>query len=105
MIVERRHYQSVNAASSSNSDYVIPDGNSFTLRELGGDAAFESTSYIQVIWDPAGENKILLSTAGSAVQNSNYQITGDGTKVLRIRLVNNNALTARQLGGYFIGLE
>ncbi len=105
MIVERRHYQSVNASSASNSDYVLPEGSSFTLREIGGDGAFESTSYVQIIWDPAGENKILLSTAGSAVESSNYQIIGDGQKILRIRLVNNNALASRQLGGYFIGLD
>lgn len=104
MIVEQRHYQSVGASSSSNLDYVVPDGDSLTIKEMGGDGVFEANSYVQLIWDPAGENKILLSTAGSAVQSSNYQVTGNGTKVLRIRLVNNNALEARQLGGYFIGL-
>lgn len=103
--IEERKYQSVNADTSVNHDYVIPIGEILRLSEMGASSTTGTTTLVQIIWDPAGENQIILAEYGSTVQKTGLQFTGDGEKVLRIRLTNNGLVNSEIMGGYFIGMQ
>lgn len=104
MIKEVRYYTNVSAASSSNSDYTIPNGKIFEFTHLGTDTNPTGTSAVEIIWDPSGDNEKIIYSVTSTVQSCTKQFTGDGTKVLRIKLTNNDSVS-RTFGGFFIGHE
>ena len=103
--IEIREYHSVASLTTANYDYVVPDGAAITLSTLGGSSpTANSFSYMAIIWDPVGANQILFSTYSAGFQQSSMSFAGDGTKVMRIQLVNNDPVSARILGGYYAGL-
>lgn len=101
--IERRYYQSVNLSSSLNDDYVIPADMILDLRQVGGNASALNTTEVAIIWDPTGTNEYLLTTHGDANQEISRSLTGDGSKVLRIRLTNDQ-LTGDRMGGFWKGV-
>lgn len=101
--VEKREYHSVPASESLGYDYVVPDGKILYLETLGANSASGTNTSVQVIWDPDGENDILMVDYNSIVQQTSVQLLGDGVKVLRILLINNNANADETMGGYFLG--
>jgi len=103
VVVDQRLYQEVAASTTVTQDYVVPNGSVMTLMEIGGSASPPALdTHIEIIWDPAGTNKLLIATYSDAVQMTLQQFTGNGTKVMRIKLVNTD-LTAKFLGAYFVG--
>lgn len=103
-MIEQRFYKSVSANTVDTQDYVVTDTFTFTMKEIGGNSAKEPTCRVEVIWDPAGANQLLMATTGDTVQSSNLTFLGNGTKVLRIRLVNDDSV-ARTMGAYYLGEE
>lgn len=101
--IERRFYKMMSAASSENDDYVIASGVILDIREVGGNAAAVASTEVSIIWDPAGANEILMSTHGDALQSIQKSVTGDGSKILRIRLVNDQ-LSSDTLGAFWRGV-
>jgi hypothetical protein len=101
-IIEHRYYVQVPAFGAVQSDYVVPDGKTLTLFELGANGVPALNAQAVVTLDPAGVNKILLATAGDTTQRSQYQLIGDGVKAVRITL-NNNSAQALTFGAYLLG--
>lgn len=99
---EQRNYRSVSGVSSNNLDYVPANGETVYLSEIGGNASGTGGTSIQVIWDPNGANEIIFVTRGDSIQKTFKQFTGDGSKILRVRLINND-ITSAVIGGYVIG--
>jgi len=103
--IEKRFYKSFSALSTQDSDYVVPNGKTLNVLEIGGNAAQKPTTTVVITWDPGGaQEQILFSTVGDASQNINMDFIGDGTRKMRISL-NNQDTVAQILGGYYLGIE
>lgn len=101
--VERLFYRSVSAASSQNDDYVVPSGKTLNLTQVGGNASAVPSTEVAIIWDPAGANELIYMTHGDGIVNiASKNLAGNGTKVLRIRLINDQ-LSSDSLGGFWKG--
>lgn len=101
--VDQRFYKEVAASTTLTQDFIVPNGAVLALSEIGGTASPAAVdTHFEIVWDPAGANTILLATYANSVQSSLLQFTGDGVKVMRIKLVNTD-LHSKFLGGYFVG--
>lgn len=102
---EHRQYKSVSALTTDNTDYTVPDGTTFIVTSLGGNSpTAASLTNMQIIWDPAGANQMLFGTYSAGFQCFlNLTFVGDGSKVMRIKLVNND-VSARIIGGFIAGV-
>lgn len=99
---ENRFYKLVNLLTTDQQDYIIPNGKIFLLEELGLNCNGNFNTRVDIVWDPNGINLILLSSTGNSTQKSQTQLIGDGSKILRIILTNNDSVN-RILGGYNLG--
>ena len=99
---EHRQYQSVAGSSTVTVDFTPADGQVINLSEIGASAADESSSRSELLWDATGTPEIIVSTVREVVQRTNKQIIGNGSKILRIKLIN-NGLTSKTLGAYALG--
>lgn len=99
---EHRNYESVPLSTTVNSDYVPSNGEIIYLSEMGANASEETSSRVEIVWDADGSQQILLSTIREIVQSTTLQLIGNGTKKLRIRLIN-NGLNTKVLGAYALG--
>lgn len=104
MNIEKRVYQNVSASSTVTSDYIIPNGSFVEIQEMGGSGETTSNISFEIIWDPSGANQLLLSANVATSQRSESRFTGNGSKVLRIKLINNN-VTSKNIGAYYLGTE
>jgi hypothetical protein len=102
--IENRFYREVAGNATLEDDYVIADGETLHLNEIGGNAAGIEDTLVKLVWDPVGENKTLLTTHGDTVQNAIGEYTGNGVKIIRTVLVNNSSLP-QSLGAYFMGTQ
>ena len=82
-------------------DYVVPSGKQFYIDEVGATPA-DDENLVELIWDATGTPEIILSTNKEASQRRSVELSGDGVKILRIRLVNNK-LVSKTMGGYSQG--
>lgn len=107
-IVSGRLYQNVSASSSVTADYVVPNGKKLTIYKVGGDSGVSPDTVVSVTWDPGGgEEECLFITHGSSnhdVMNQNLVYSGNGTKKIQIKLINDQA-EADDLGAYWEGKE
>jgi hypothetical protein len=97
-------YEEVPATSTVTHDYVVADGATLYLFEIGGNARGTNNSNVEVIWDPDGENRVLMATYGDSRVPSEEALLGDGVKKVRIQITNNTAV-ALAMGGWFAGVE
>src|SRR3990172_6126356 len=88
-----RKYQVVNGNTTVNSDHIIPNGKTLYISEFGGNAVQKDNVMVKIIFDPSGSNETLVSTTGDTVQNSNRSFLGDGVKIMRISLINNDVVS------------
>lgn len=102
MKIEKRLYKNIPASSTDQLDYVIPNGNTLYLRELSGDANYSGKTRVEIVFDPLGTPEILFSTNGSNTQRTFVSFLGDGIKIVRIKLINDE-LFSSTLGGFFWG--
>jgi hypothetical protein len=102
MRIEKRIYKAVAAYSEQTLDYVPANGELLYPETLGGDAPLDSNARVVISWDPAGAEKILFCTYASSECESQQELSGDGTKIFRIRLINNTSDT-KEMGGYMLG--
>ena len=68
---------------------------------MGGASAVLSTE-VTITWNPAGTPDIIFMTHGDADHKCNKSFVGNGVKVLRIKLVNDQIVTD-VLGGFWKG--
>jgi hypothetical protein len=103
MKIDQRHFKTVPSSTTDDKDYVIASGGTLFLRELGVCCSQDLPGVsVSILWDPAGVNDVLILSSGNTVQRSFLSFSGDGAKIIRIRLIN-ETLIAQDMGGYFIG--
>lgn len=101
---ETRHYKTVSGYSSDSNDYVIENGKKLLLEIFGGCAVLSNDIKVEIIWDATGTPEILFVTHGVVPeQHTIRELEGNGTKKLRIKLINDSSQT-ETFGGHWIGL-
>lgn len=83
---------------SEVSDTVVPNGETWTVVGFTGSAAYVPGTIIKLIWDPAGSPVTIAATHGNLDIVLDYEVVGDGSKVLRLQLENDTGNT-ETLGG------
>lgn len=89
------NYMAVSAnTTDSSATYTPANGEKVHINMLSGDAAMSNDVKVCVVWDTT----CIFSTHNSNTQiappgETLYEITGDGSKVLKIDLVNNTDQT------------
>lgn len=103
MRIEKRFYQTVSAASSSTSDWTIPNNSKFYMDRVGGNSSVVQDVKVEVVWDPVSANEILFATHSSSEQKvEDREFVGDGSKVIRIKLTNDTQ-QAETIGAVYAG--
>ena len=98
MIQSDTLYKDVAGLSEVTTDIVVPNGEIWLIHKFTGAASSHDDTAVCVIWDPAGVNEIVTCTHGDATHDINKKVTGDGVKVIRLRLTNDTS-SARIIGG------
>jgi len=103
--IEKRIYQTVSSYGSTTLDYVVPNGVTLRVLELGGSAARNNDIKVEIMWDALGSLEKIFSTHGDQpMQHSMSSYLGNGVKIMRIKLSNDSSQT-ETIGGYWIGEE
>jgi hypothetical protein len=99
--INHRFYKLVSASTSETLDYTPANNEKIVIVNAGGDCSNTPDTNICIVWDPGGaQQEIILSTYRDAKhENIGKEFTGDGTRVLRINLVNDLG-EATYLGGF-----
>lgn len=104
----RKYYQSVSSSTTLKDDYIPSSGEQLELISFGGNGAYNSDVYVEIIWDADTVNaRTILMTHGD-FHNSNVAgetLIGDGIKKLQIKLVNNTTDQTHHIGGFWEGLK
>lgn len=98
MIQTSSKFSDVPALDEVVDDFVIPNGELWEIRKFQGSASYLDDTAVSLVWDPAGAAEILACTHGDSSYNLGAQVTGDGTKVLRL-VLSNDTNVARIMGG------
>jgi len=101
---EKRLVKAVSSYSSEYLDYIPANGKVITFSEFGGTAPNDNNIKSEIIWDVSGTPELLFATHGPATQHSVKQITGNGTKILRLKIVNETSQT-ETCSVYFLAKE
>lgn len=87
--VNKRFYKNVAASTSEALDYIPDDGERLLLVNIGVSSSSVPDSVVCLLWDPAGDNDVIISGHSEVVQRDvDLELLGDGIKILRICLVN-----------------
>lgn len=104
MLLEFRKYQSVAAVTTVNHDYTLSEGEKIFLKSIGGTAIpSDSNAVVSIIWDVNGDNELLIATNSESNQECVKKLEGTG-KIIRIKL-DNQTLTSKTMGGFFLGYK
>lgn len=103
-MIEKRLYKTVSSYSSETIDYTVGSSKTLAILEMGGDAVFDRDIKVEIIWDATGTPEKIFATHGSTLQKSLLELSGDGTKKIRIKLTNDSS-SSETIGGFWIGQE
>lgn len=92
------YFAEVASYDSAQRDTVVPNGETWVLVSFTGSAAQVPGTVVKLIWDPAGANELVAATHGDASLLLSKPITGDGSKVIRIKMENDTG-NAETIGG------
>lgn len=83
-------YSEVPSSTIENIDHVIPDGETYEFIRFYGSSSASPETLVCVTFDPGGGSEVILfATHGDGeLKNNKSEVTGDGTKVIRISLRN-----------------
>ena len=84
--------------STVTHDYSVDNGKKVIIRQFAGNACFNSSVKVEITFG----DEVLFVTHGESIWNIDKELTGDGTKKVRISLVNDSDF-AETIGGYWMG--
>ena len=86
-----RFFKSVAANSTDEQDYVPTNGQLIDVAICWGESGATPDTAICIVWDASGVNTLLYSTHNSGIDSYvDTQVTGDGTKAITLKLINNS---------------
>ena len=93
-----RFFKSVAANTTDTQDYTVANGDVLRIGVAYGQAGMSPDTAVAVIWDEAGADTMLFCSHASGIDEYvDFTVTGDGTKKLTLKLINNQG-TADLLG-------
>ncbi|MEE9358889.1 MAG: hypothetical protein V3U85_00245 [Hyphomicrobium sp.] len=90
-------FADVAAESEQTKDVIVPNGETWRIRQFDGAAAHLDDTVVCIVWDPAGTNEIFACTHGDSHMLLDEPVVGNGVKVIRISL-QNDTLVPRVMG-------
>ena len=99
--INERFYRNVSASTTETSDYTPANGEKILVIRAGANCADTPDTNICIVWDPGGAQQEIIMSCYRDVNHEDIakEYTGDGTRVLRIQLVNDTAESS-YMGGY-----
>jgi len=89
----KRYFKPVGGDDTEQFDYVVSEGKKFSLKEIVGSAVFSLDVKVELIWDAEGTPDLIFAAHGCIGAKCMEELSGDGTKVLRILLTNDSSVT------------
>lgn len=87
-----KYLKDVDANTCDTKEVVIPNGEKWKIGLFKGRANPTRDTHVKLVWDFGGAGEEILALAHTADQDDIGRIlTGDGTKILAICLVNDTA--------------
>ena len=106
--VRKRIYKELDANSSDSIVYTVPSGKDFFIKKYSLDSGSSPDTIVSIVWDDGGAAEDILFATHGSVDRTNEDPdttkTGDGTKQICIKIVNNQN-QVDTLGGWFIADE
>jgi len=102
--LSKRFYMRVAGSDEEHVDYVPGTNEKVYIYEIGGNAALSPDTKVELVWDADGTPEVLFSTHGDAIHKTQILITGENSKVLRLKLTNDSE-SAETIGGYYSATE
>lgn len=99
-----RLFTSVASYDSEQLDTIVPSGETWKVVRFVGSGAQVVGTVVKLVWDPAGANDIIAATHGDLTIGLDVDVTGDGTKVLRL-LLENDTGNIETLGGQWEAMK
>lgn len=100
-IVNRRYYKSVSASTQDTDEYVIPNGQTLSFLDFGGNASLSPDSKVALKYWDGTTHAVLFTTHGDDRQVvGNMDYVGNGTRSIKIELTNDLS-SADYLGAYW----
>ena len=88
---KQRYFKDVSSDTTEDSDYVPANGEVVNVAVCWGESANTPETAICITWDKTGADVLLYTTHTSGTDNYvDYTVTGDGTKAIKIELINNS---------------
>lgn len=102
--IKRSYYATVTKNSSSESTYTPANGEIVIIRKVVTHPDLSGYTRIKIVWDDGGASEqILMMSYDDAEQLLiDTAVTGDGTKTLKIKLINDFSEDT-ELGGFWDG--
>lgn len=100
---EKRFFKNVEANTSETDEFIPPTG-TFFISQLGGNGGANTDTVVAIIWDYGGDDEVLFCTHGDSNQLVNIELTGDASKKLVIKLINDQG-SDDFLGGFWTGSD
>lgn len=102
--VNERFYTLVAANTQEDSDYIISNGKTIELVNMGISSSAVPDTAAFISFDPDGTIEYLISSYGEIVHKQvQITLTGDGVKVIRMSLVNDLS-EPTYMGAFFQGV-
>lgn len=99
-IKAQEHFAEVATLTTDTDEWVVPTGEVWRIRSFQGSAAYVEDTSAQLVWDYGVTDVLIRSTHGDAAFGLDFEITGDGAKILAIVLDNQSA-NSQALGGSY----
>jgi len=97
MDYSKRFYKTVVSGTPQQLDQTPANGEKIHIVDIGGNAARNAAVRVEISFG----SEIILSTHGDTVQKCDMVFTGDGTKKLTIKLINDSGAD-ETIGAYYI---
>ena len=103
--INKRFYKNVAANTADEFECIPSNGAVVHFYEFGGNAGLSPDTVCEIWWDKGGtDEELLFVTHGDAIHSVSVKKTGDGSKKITMRLVNDQG-NADTLGVFMKGDE
>lgn len=97
-IINKRFYKLVSEGSVEEDILAVASGKDLYVKDIGGSSVYSNDVKVELVWG----NEIVFATHGDSYQIVDKHFIGDGTKTMKIRLVNDSSI-AETIGLYYNG--
>jgi len=93
----KEKYQTVNALTEVTDEVVIPNGETWIITKMYGNAGFSDVTTSSIYFDTT----LLFTTHGDFIKEEYTEVIGNGSKKIKIS-INNQSLIAQTMGAGYV---